>query len=102
MGLFTSIFSKKGLEDLKKDFPLIQGEVGAIVVDAIQKCGVKNNNLGATMPEMYKEAAAQLKSKLGYKLTAQEMSEFLNSRQFTKGGEGNEKAAKLADIMLSN
>ena len=94
------LFSKKGLEQLKKDFPLIKMEVGGIVVDAMLKSGMNYDNASAKSNEMYKTVAKQLKVKLGYKLTPDEVREFLNSRQFIETGEGNEVINKLADAIL--
>ena len=99
MGLF-SLFSRKGLTQLKEDFPIIKSEVGGIVVDAFIKCGLKHSNAASTLNTIYEVVAAQLKSKLGYKLSAEEVSEFLNSHQFLQQAEGNELAGKLADLML--
>ena len=99
MGLF-SMFSKKGLAQLKEDFPIIKSEVGSIVVGASLKCGLNYDNAADTSNLMYEEVAAQLKSKLGYTLSVGEVAEFLNSRQFLQGGEGNEMASKLADLMF--
>jgi hypothetical protein len=94
------LFSKKGLSQLKEDFPVIKSEVGGIVVQAALKSGLQYSNAASTSNAMFEEVAVQLKKKLGYKLSAAEVSEFLNSRQFTQCGEGNELAGTLADVMF--
>ena len=94
------LFSKKGLEQLKMDFPLVKMEVGGIVVDVMLKSGINYDNAASKSKAMYEAVAAQLKAKLGYKLTPDEVSEFLNSRQFTEMGEGNELTNALADAIL--
>ena len=95
-----SLFKKKGLEQLKADFPAIKVEVSKIVVDAMVSCNVKYSNLGSTTSVMYEEIAKQLKKKLGYHLDTAEVSSFLNSPQFLQAGEGNEVSGKMADDIL--
>jgi len=94
------LFSKKGLEQLKKDFPLIKMEVGGIVTNVMLKSGMNYDNAASKSKAMYEAVAAELKAKLGYKLTSGEVSEFLNSPQFIEMGEGNELAEALADAIL--
>jgi len=94
------LFSKKGLEQLKKDFPLVKQEVGSIVIDAALKGGVKYSNAASTTNAMFEVIAAQLKSQLGYKLSVNEVIEFLNSPQFLQGADDNKVAGKLADLMF--
>jgi len=94
------LFKKKGLEQLKNDFPAIKVEVSKIVVETMISCNVKYSNVSSTSGVMYEEIAKQLKKKLGYSLDAGEVSSFLNSQQFLQAGEGNEVAGKMADDIL--
>jgi len=95
-----SLFKKKGLEQLKNDFPAIKLEVSKIVVEAMVSCNVKYSNLSSTTSVMHEEVAKQLKKKLGYSLDAGEVSSFLTSSQFLQMGAGNEVAGKMADDLL--
>ena len=95
-----ALFKKKGLEQLKNDFPAIKVELSKIVVDAMVTSNVKYSNLGSTTSVMFEEIAKQIKKKLGYNLDVQEVSSFLNSPQFLQMGAGNEVADRMADDIL--
>jgi len=95
-----SLFKKKGLEQLKADFPAIKVEVSKIVVDAMIGCNVKYSNLSSTTSIMFEEVAKQLEKKLGYSLDAGEVSGFLQSPQFLQVGDDNVTAGTLANDLL--
>jgi hypothetical protein len=101
MGIFKKkdTATGKGLEDLKNDFPKIKIEVSKIVVNTMIKCNVKESNYETTMLIAFEEMTKEFK-KLGYNLTVEEVSAFLNSPQFIQMGKGNEAAGKLADEIL--
>jgi hypothetical protein len=81
------LFNKKGLSDLKRDMPIVGGEVGIIILAAAQKLGIDTNTPVAQADNWFQEVAKQLKTQLGYKLSAEEVKAYMSSREFLAYGD---------------